>query len=133
MARGKTHPTIHASRRVVWRVIALQTLVAAVLIVLFGLTTSIQGAGTALAGAGIAVVPNALFALLAFRLSSGRMVPNVVRYFFVAEAVKWLSTITLLIVAFVTLTGPWIPLLVTLLILLHLQWMAPVFLKSKLN
>lgn len=94
---------------------------------------SVQGAGTALAGAGIAVVPNALFAMLAFRVNGARFAPNVVRFFFVAEAVKWLSTIALLIVAFIFLTGPWLPLLVTLFVLLHLQWMAPVFLKSKIN
>lgn len=133
MATGKNHPTMYASRRVVWRIIMLQTQVALGLAVIFGLMTSIQSAVTALIGAGIAILPNALFALLAFRYSAGRIGSNVIRYFFIAEAVKWLSTIVLLIVAFVTLTGPWIPLLVTLFILLQVQWLAPFFLKFKFN
>ncbi|MCC5856133.1 MAG: ATP synthase subunit I [Idiomarina sp.] len=131
MTGATKHPILGAGRRFAWRIILVQALLAPVLILIFGLTMSTAGAMSALAGAVIALVPSMLFVVLAFRFGGARYVPNVVQYFFIAEAVKWLTTIALLIVAFNTLSGPWLPLLVTLFVILHVQWVAPVFLNSK--
>lgn len=131
MLAQSNHPLTRAGRRLAKRTLLLQLTIGLVFVIFFGLLMAGPGTVSALAGLVIALVPNIVFSALAFRYGGGRFAPSVVRYFFIAEAVKWLLVVSLLITAFLLLSGPWLPLFVTLLVLLHVQWLAPILLNSK--
>jgi len=131
MLAQSNHPLTRAGQQLALRTLALQLGVGFVFVIIFGLLMAGPGTLSAFAGVVIALVPNIVFSALAFRYGGGRFAPSVVRYFFIAEAVKWLLVVSLLITAFLLLSGPWLPLFVTLLVLLHVQWLAPILLNSK--
>lgn len=131
MTTGFQHPITRMGRRYAWRILRIQLVVGAALVLLFGLIMSTAGALSALAGTFIVMVPGTLFTLFAFRVGGARFAHDVVRSFFLAEAIKWLSTLFLFVLAFSLLQGPWLPLLLTSLLMFKIQWMAPIFLNSK--
>ncbi|MCH8493228.1 MAG: ATP synthase subunit I [Idiomarina sp.] len=132
MITGKAHhPVARSSRRLALKTLLTQAVIALCLAAVFGLTMAGPGAKSSIAGAVVALVPSFLFMTFAYRVTSGRYAPNIVRYFFVAETVKWLTLMVLFVIAFRVLSGPWLPFFVTVMVLLHVQWVAPFFLNSK--
>lgn len=132
MIIGKArHPVARSNRRLALKTLRIQAIIAFCLALIFGFTMAAPGAQSSIAGAVVALVPSFLFITFAYRFNGERYAPNIVRYFLVAEAVKWLALMVLFIIAFRVLSGPWLPFFITLIILLHVQWVAPFFLNSK--
>lgn len=115
-------------RRVAQRLLAIQGLAAIVLIGFFGIIFGGAGALSAAAGAISALIPNSIFAALAFRHGGARSAHNVVNSFLAGEALKIMLSMVLLVVALSLLDGPFLPLF-TVFALLHLmQVLAPILL-----
>nr|WP_282444924.1 ATP synthase subunit I [Idiomarina sp. ATCH4] len=103
-------------------------LIAALVTIMISNTQSALGI---LCGGLTAVIPNVLFALIAFRYAGARANQKVVQSFFLGEGVKLLLTALLLIVALLMTNLYPVWLLVGFVIAVTMQWIAPVlFLKS---
>ena len=85
---------------------------------------------SALAGGAIAVLPNFVFATLAFSHAGAQASGKVVRSFFLGEAVKLLLTIVLFSLAFGLMKSSFMPLFVSYLLVLVVPWTAPLYFKQ---
>lgn len=130
-AKGVMHPVARKNRRLAVRTLAIQALLGVILSALFGAFMAFPGMQAAAAGMLVALVPSSLFTLFAYQFASSHYAPNVIRYFFIAEVVKWFALVVMFSAAFIVLSGPWLPFFLTVMVLLHVQWVAPFFLNSK--
>lgn len=126
MSRAAHSKMNAAGRRIAIRLLSLQFTVAAVFIAVFWVTQGAESALTALAGAVIALVPNIVFATYAFKFSGARAAHYVVQSFYAGEALKQMLNVVLFIIAFLLLSGPWLPLFVTYAVIVLMHWLAPI-------
>ncbi|WP_126756115.1 ATP synthase subunit I [Aliidiomarina taiwanensis] len=132
MAHKKNNRLTHDGRRIAKRLLVLQAAATLVLVALFAWIYGPSGAITASAGGVISLVPNAVFAVYAFRFGGARSASEVVRSFYAGEAVKMVLTIILFAAAFMTLNGPWLPLFIVFGVVTFMHWLIP-FLNFKSN
>ncbi|MBA3988808.1 ATP synthase subunit I [Aliidiomarina maris] len=115
-------------RRIAQRLLTIQCIVAVVLISVFGVIAGIQGAINALAGALSGLIPNSIFALLAFKFSGARSAHSVVSSFLAGEALKIMLSMVLLIIALIFLDGPMLPLFIVFATIHMMHLLAPILL-----
>ncbi|MFQ6372520.1 ATP synthase subunit I [Shewanella sp. YIC-542] len=108
----------------------LQAAVTGLASVVFFVMQGENGGMSALAGAVIAVVPNFVFATLAFSHSGASAAAKVLKGFYWGEAVKLLLTIALFSMAFILLKTAFMPLFVCYLLGLIVHWTAPLYFKQ---
>src|SRR5690554_1949042 len=132
MTQNTRNRLTFAGRRLAKRLLLLQAAVAFVLLAFFAWLYGAAGAKTAFAGSIISLVPNAIFAVYAFRFGGARSASEVVRSFYAGEAVKMVLTIILFAVAFITLSEPWLPLFIVFSVVTFMHWLIP-FLNFKSN
>lgn len=121
-----------AGRRLAKRLLILQAAATVVFVVFFAWLYGAPGAKTAFAGGVISLVPNTVFAVYAFRFGGARSASEVVRSFYAGEAVKMVLTMILFALAFITLSGPWLPLFIVFSVVTFMHWLIP-FLNFKSN
>lgn len=132
MTQNTSNRLTLAGRRLAKRLLLLQAAVALVLLAFFAWLYGAPGAKTAFAGSIISLVPNAIFAVYAFRFGGARSASEVVRSFYAGEALKMVLTIILFALAFITLSGPWLPLFTVFIVVTFMHWLIP-FLNFKSN
>ena len=113
-----------------YRIVLLQAAVAGGTSIFFFALWGAQYGLSALAGGLIAVLPNFVFATLAFSHAGAQASGKVVRSFFLGEAVKLLLTIVLFAIAFGMLKTPFMPLFSCYLLALLIPWTAPLYFKQ---
>lgn len=119
-------------RRVAQRLLTIQCLASVLLIGVFGFFFGGAGALSAAAGAISGLIPNSIFAAIAFRHGGARSAYNVVNSFLAGEALKIMLSMVLLVVALSLLDGPFLPLF-TVFALLHLMHLLAPILLLKTN
>ncbi|MGB6135208.1 MAG: ATP synthase subunit I, partial [Shewanella sp.] len=82
-------------RLAAYKLVLVQAIVASIISILFFVMWGAQYGQSALAGAIIAVLPNFVFATLAFSHSGASSAAKVIKSFYWGEAVKMLLTIAL--------------------------------------
>ncbi|MCO4321257.1 ATP synthase subunit I [Aliidiomarina quisquiliarum] len=121
-----------AGRRLAKRLLVVQAAATVFFVVFFAWLYGASGAKTAFAGGIISLVPNTVFAVYAFRFGGARSASEVVRSFYAGEAVKMVLTMVLFALAFITLSGPWLPLFIVFSVVTFMHWLIP-FLNFKSN
>ncbi|MGX5915307.1 ATP synthase subunit I [Aliidiomarina sp. Khilg15.8] len=106
----------------------MQFSVAAALVCLFWVFAGAPSALSAAAGGIIGLVPNSIFAVLAFRFGGARSALSVVNSFMAGEALKLMLSVVLLVVALNVLSGPLLPLFAVFALLHLLHLLAPILL-----
>jgi ATP synthase protein I len=125
-----TNVLARRGRSYAYKLVLLQAaIVVGTSILLFALW-GVQYGISALAGATIAVLPNFVFATLAFSHAGASASGKVVQSFFLGEAVKLLLTIVLFAIAFGLLNVVFAPLFITYVIGLLVPWTAPLYFKQ---
>src|SRR5690554_2762107 len=119
-------------KRLAFRMLRFQALIASLLVVVFTVLYGSQGTLTALAGAMTSLVPSTVFALYAFRFGGARAASQVVQSLYAGEALKMVLTVVLFATSFLLLNGPWLPLFAVYIVVILLPWLAPV-LNLKIN
>lgn len=132
MTKNTNNRLTLAGRRLAKRLLVLQAAATVVFVVFFAWLYGAPGAKTAFAGGVISLVPNAVFAVYAFRFGGARSASEVVRSFYAGEAVKMVLTMILFALAFITLSGPWLPLFIVFSVVTFMHWLIP-FLNFKSN
>lgn len=113
------------------KIVAAQFLVLLVASIVTITIFSLQSGLGILVGGLSAVIPNALFAVIAFRHAGARANKKVVQSFFMGEGVKLLLTAILLTLALLITNFNPVWLLVGFVLTVIMQWIAPIlFLKS---
>lgn len=109
----------------------MQAAVAGGVSVLFFVVWGAQYGVSALAGGSVAVLPNFVFATLAFSHSGASSSGKVLKTFYWGEAVKLLLTIALFSLVFINLKVVFMPLFVCYTLALTVHWTAPLYFKQK--
>ncbi|MGL4474078.1 MAG: ATP synthase subunit I [Shewanella sp.] len=113
-----------------YRLVLMQVFVAGVVTIIFSGMWGVRFGVSALAGTLIAVLPNFVFATLAFSHSGASSADKVIKSFYLGEAVKMLLTIVLFSLAFLYMDVEFMPLFVTYAIALTVHWAAPLYFKQ---
>lgn len=119
--RQLTKMLAQRGRKSAYKVVFMQAMMASIISILF-FTLLGEGSGySALAGGIIAVLPNFVFATLAFSHMGASATAKVIKTFYWGEAVKLLLTITLFSLVFVSMKVAFMPLFVcyTLTLMMH--------------
>jgi len=90
----------------------------------------VQSGLSALAGGAIAVLPNFVFATLAFSHTGASSAGKVMKTFYWGEAVKLLLTIAMFSLVFINFKVGFMPLFVCYTLALIVHWTAPLFFKQ---
>ncbi|ABM01854.1 ATP synthase subunit I [Shewanella amazonensis] len=114
-----------------YKLVLMQAAIAGGASVLFFVVWGAQYGVSALAGAAIAVLPNFVFATLAFSHSGASAAGKVLKTFYWGEAVKLLLTIALFSLVFINLKIVFMPLFVCYSLALLVHWTAPLYFKQK--
>jgi ATP synthase protein I len=109
----------------------MQTLAVLLVSLVFFLTNGSKEGYSALLGGVISIVPNFVFASLAFRNAGASAAKEVLSDFFKGEALKLILVIVLFWVVFKTLDVIYLPLFVTYALAIVLHWLSPLIFKSK--
>ncbi len=113
------------------KIVATQFVVLLVASLVMITIFSLQSGLGVLSGGLSAVIPNALFAVIAFRHAGARANKKVVQSFFVGEGVKLILTAVLLVLALLVTNFNPVWLLVGFVLTVIMQWIAPIlYLKS---
>lgn len=119
--RGRTHA---------YKIVMSQAVVViSISVILFALWGWNIGS-SALVGGLIVVIPNFVFATLAFSYAGASASKKVVTTFFLGEAVKLLLTIVLFALALALLDVHFLALLATYVAGMFLPWLAPLYIKQ---
>jgi ATP synthase protein I len=97
-------------RLAAYKLVLVQAAVASIISILFFVMWGAQHGLSALAGGVIAVLPNFVFATLAFSHSGASSAVKVIKSFYWGEAVKMLLTIALFSLVFINLKVGFMPL-----------------------
>ncbi|WP_407695809.1 ATP synthase subunit I [Shewanella yunxiaonensis] len=108
----------------------LQAAVTGLASTVFFVMQGVNSGLSALAGAVIAVIPNFVFATLAFSHMGASATAKVLKSFYWGEAVKLLLTIVLFSIAFIYLKAAFMPLFVCYVLGLIVHWTAPLYFKQ---
>jgi len=114
-----------------YRLIGLQTLAVLAVSFIFFLANGTKDGYSALLGGVISILPNFVFATLAFRNAGASAAKEVISDFFKGEALKLVLVIVLFWVVFNTLDVLYMPLFVTYALAIVLHWLSPLIFKSK--
>jgi ATP synthase protein I len=117
-------------RRSAYKLIMLQATVTGLASTVFFVMQGVNSGLSALAGAVIAVIPNFVFATLAFSHMGASATAKVLKGFYWGEAVKLLLTIALFSLVFLTYKAAFMPLFVCYLLGLIVHWTAPLYFKQ---
>ncbi len=118
-------------RSTAYKLIGLQALAVLAVSLIFFLAIGTQAGYSALLGGVISIVPNFVFATLAFRNAGASAAKEVLGDFFKGEALKLVLVIVLFWVVFNTLDVLYLPLFVTYALAIVLHWLSPLIFKSK--
>ena len=113
-----------------YKLVLMQAAVAGGTSVFFFALWGVQYGLSALAGGAIAVLPNFVFATLAFSHTGASSSAKVVKDFYWGEAVKLLLTIAMFSIAFIKLKVVYMPLFVCYTLALVVHWTAPLYFKQ---
>lgn len=126
-----TQSMTKAGRQLAARTVFGQLIISALLAIGLALSLGWDVATSSLMGALAAIIPNALFGVIAFVYAGARANQKVVKSFFVGEGVKLLLTAALISLLFLTTSFYPVWLLCGFVIAVLAQWVAPIlFLKS---
>ena len=114
-----------------YKLVLMQALVAGALSFIFFVVWGVQYGQSAIAGTLIAVLPNFVFATLAFSYSGASNTGKVLKTFYWGEAVKLLLTVALFSLAFTLMKVAFMPLFVCYSLALLVHWTAPLYFKQK--
>lgn len=118
-------------RSTAYRLIGMQTLAVLLAAFVFFLTMGAKEGFSALCGGVISIVPNFVFATLAFRNAGASAAKEVLADFFRGEALKLVLVIVLFGVVFKLLDVIYLPLFVTYVMAIVLHWLSPLIFKSE--
>ena len=90
----------HKNRTAAYRLLAVETVLTAVLSLLLFIGVDIETAYSAALGGMAYIVPNACFAKYVFRHSAAESAHRAVRWFYVGEAVKVVTTVLIFAACF---------------------------------
>ena len=113
-----------------YKLVMMQAAVAGGASILFFAVWGVQFGYSALAGGSIAVLPNFVFATLAFSHSGATSSGKVVKSFFLGEAIKLLLTIVLFALVFGTLKVLFAPLFACYALCLIVPFAASLYFKQ---
>ncbi|BDM66196.1 ATP synthase subunit I [Shewanella sp. NFH-SH190041] len=113
-----------------YRLVLMQAAIAGGTSFLFFVVWGVQFGWSAFAGAVIAVLPNFVFATLAFSHSGASSAGKVLKAFYWGEAVKLLLTIVLFSLVFIYMEVAFMPLFVCYSLALIVHWAAPLYFKQ---
>ena len=118
-------------RQLAFKTVLYQLVVVAQLTIMVALSTQWNNAWPVIAGGLAAIVPNALFGLIAFMHAGARANQKVVKSFFVGEGVKLMLTAVLISLLFLLTDFNPLWLMSGFVFAVISQWVAPIlFLKS---
>ncbi|MCL1114284.1 ATP synthase subunit I [Shewanella basaltis] len=117
-------------RLAAYKLVLVQAIVAGIISILFFVMWGAQYGQSALAGATIAVLPNFVFATLAFSHSGASSAAKVVKSFYWGEAIKMLLTIALFTLVFINMKVGFMPLFTCYSLALVVHWIAPLYFKQ---
>lgn len=117
-------------RLAAYKLVLVQAIVAGIISILFFVMWGAQYGQSALAGAIIAVLPNFVFATLAFSHSGASSAAKVVKSFYWGEAIKMLLTIALFTLVFINMKVGFMPLFTCYSLVLVVHWIAPLYFKQ---
>ncbi|MBB1269777.1 ATP synthase subunit I [Shewanella sp. SR44-3] len=120
----------HRGRLSAYKLVMAQAVVAGFVSIVFFAVWGVQFGCSALAGGSIAVLPNFVFATLAFSHMGASSSAKVVKTFYWGEAVKLLLTIAMFSLAFIKLEVVFMPLFVCYTLALIVHWTAPLYFKQ---
>jgi len=118
-------------RSLAYKLIGMQTVAVLIVSVIFFLANGSKDGYSALLGGVISIVPNFVFATLAFRNAGASAAKEVLGDFFRGEALKLILVIVLFWVVFNLLDVRYLPLFVTYALAIVLHWLSPLIFKSK--
>ena len=113
-----------------YKLVVIQAAIVGVTSILLFALWGFQYGLSAFAGGVIAVLPNFLFATLAFSHAGASASGKVVQSFFLGEAVKLLLTIVLFAIAFGLLDMVFAPLFATYALGILVPWAVPLYFKQ---
>lgn len=118
-------------KKLAGKIVGTQCVVLLIGTVITAIASNTESALGLICGGFTAIIPNGLFALIAFKHAGAQASKKVVQSFFVGEGAKLLLTAVLLTVALLVTNLYPVWLLVGFVIAVTMQWIAPVlFLKS---
>ncbi|MCW3173093.1 ATP synthase subunit I [Shewanella subflava] len=117
-------------RKSAYKLVIIQAAIVGVTSILLFALWGFQYGLSAFAGGVIAVLPNFVFATLAFSHAGASASGKVVQAFFLGEAVKLLLTIVLFAIAFGLLDVVFAPLFATYALGLLVPWAVPLYFKQ---
>lgn len=113
-----------------YKLVLMQAVVAIATSLFFFVTWGEQYGLSALSGGVIAVLPNFVFATLAFSHTGARSSAKVIKTFYWGEAVKLLLTMALFSLVFINVKVVFMPLFVCYTLALIVHWTAPLYFKQ---
>ena len=113
-----------------YKLVMTQAAVAGSVSIVFFAVWGVQFGYSALAGGSIAVLPNFVFATLAFSHMGASSSAKVIKTFYWGEAVKLLLTIAMFSLVFIKLEVEFMPLFVCYVSGLIVHWTAPLYFKQ---
>ena len=113
-----------------YKLVVIQAAIVGVTSILLFALWGFQYGLSAFAGGVIAVLPNFVFATLAFSHAGASASGKVVQSFFLGEAVKLLLTIVLFAIAFGVLDMVFAPLFATYALGILVPWAVPLYFKQ---
>lgn len=115
------------------RLLKAQLFTTALISLVFSLVVSKNHGISALLGGLVAIVPSALFAKSMFRYQGARAARQIVKGFYIGEALKILSTAVLFTLVFVLYKVAPLAFFFTYIVVLMTHWFAPLIFANKQN
>ncbi len=110
-----------------------QIICCVVLVLIFLLFSSKKNAISAVFAGGVAIIPSVLFAQKLFKYQGARAAQQIVKSFYLAEALKIFSSIALFTLVFMLIDVAPFAFFFTYIALVMTHWFAPVFFANKQN
>ncbi|GLS84797.1 ATP synthase subunit I [Paraferrimonas haliotis] len=127
-----TNKLAERGRKSAYKLVFIQTIAVAIVSVGFFVLMGVDAGISAFWGGIIAVVPNFIFATLAFAHAGASSASKVVKTFYWGEALKLMLTMALFSTAFITFKSiGFMPLFVCYVCGLLVHWTAPLYFKQK--
>ncbi|WP_394204977.1 ATP synthase subunit I [Shewanella waksmanii] len=113
-----------------YKLVLMQAVMAGGVSIVFFAVWGAQYGLSAIAGGAIAVLPNFVFATLAFSYTGASSAGKVMKTFYWGEAVKLLLTIVMFSLVFINMQVVFMPLFVCYTLALIVHWTAPLYFKQ---
>ncbi|CEK12212.1 ATP synthase subunit I [Legionella hackeliae] len=115
------------------RLLAAQLIICLVIALALLLVWGEKESLSALLGGLVAIIPSALFARKLFRYQGARAARQIVKGFYLGEALKIVATIALFTFVFMSFKIAPLVFFFTYIVVLMSHWLAPLFFANKLN